>query len=452
MTASMTSDRTTPAAPGQLLNARLPRWLLPADWPETSDGPALACLSLHQGRVSAVQPMQTPVAASASGPVWDLQGAPVLPGLVDAHTHLDKTFTLPRMGRVQPGLLGAIDAMMADRTGWTPADVHARASRALAWAHAAGCVHLRSHVDWWEPEQVPLAWPVLAGLAAEWKGRIRLEQVSLIKLTLFKELAQARRFAQRVAATGPHALLGAFVHTVNWDEQALRHLFIAAEEAGLDVDLHVDEELDPAACGLATTARLVRELRFSGRVVCGHACALAAQAESLALATLDAVAQAPITLISLPITNALLQDATVGRTPRQRGLTLIKEARSRGIPVLLASDNVQDPFCRVGSYDPVEALSAGVLAGQLDAPFDDASQSLCRSDWLQRVAPTTPPTLVGAAADLVIFTAADAWGWPSRGTERRVLRAGVLLPPASSPLAFSIHSTGETPSPQGASS
>ena len=33
MTASMTSDRTTPAAPGQLLNARLPRWLLPADWP-----------------------------------------------------------------------------------------------------------------------------------------------------------------------------------------------------------------------------------------------------------------------------------------------------------------------------------------------------------------------------------------------------------------------------------
>jgi cytosine deaminase len=437
----------------QLLNARLPRWLLPRSWPEASAGPALACLSLDLGRVSAVQPMQpmqTPVAAGAPGPVWDLQGAPVLPGLVDAHTHLDKTFTLPRLRQVQPGLLGAIDAMMADRAGWTPADVHARASRALAWAYAAGCVHLRSHVDWWEPEQVPLAWPVLAALAAEWQGRIRLEQVSLIKLTLFKELAQARRFAQQVAATGPHALLGAFVHTVNWDEQALRHLFIAAEEAGLDVDLHVDEELDPAACGLATTARLLRELRFSGRVVCGHACALAAQPESQALATLDAVARAPITLVSLPITNALLQDASAGRTPRQRGLTLIKEARSRSIPVLLASDNVQDPFCRVGSYDPVEALSAGVLAGQLDAPFDDASQSLCRSDWLQRAAPTAQPTLVGAVADLVIFTAADAWGWPSRATERRVLRAGVLLPATSSPLALSLDSMGETPSPQGA--
>lgn len=428
----------TPTAPAQLLNARLPRWLLPARWPEAADGPALARLSLSQGKVSAVQPMQAPADSTDPGPVWDLQGAPVLPGLVDAHTHLDKTFTLPRMRQVQPGLLGAIEAMMADRVNWTPEDVHARASRALGWSHAAGCVHVRSHVDWWEPDQVPLAWPVLAALAAEWQGRIRLEQVSLIKLTLFKELDQARRFARQVAATGPHALLGAFVHTVNWDEQALRHLFIAAEEAGLDVDLHVDEELDPAACGLATTARLLRELKFSGRVVCGHACALAAQPEALALATLDAVARAPITLVSLPITNLLLQDATLGRTPRQRGLTLINEARARGIALLLASDNVQDPFCRVGSYDPVEALSAGVLAGQLPAPFDESSQSLCRSDWLQRAVPAAPPTLLGAVADLVIFTAADAWGWPSRAAERVVLRAGLPLSPPPPAMALTV--------------
>ena len=102
----------------------------------------------------------------------------------------------------------------------------------------------------------------------------------------------------------------------------------------------------------------------------------------------------------------------------------------RGIPVLLASDNVQDPFCRVGSYDPVDALAAGVLAAQLDRPFDMWSESLCRADWLQR-SPAATPTLAGAPADLVVFTAADAWGWPSRAGQRVVLRGGVALSPLS---------------------
>lgn len=405
-----------------IANARLPQWLLGEVWPAQAGQPALASIAIAEGKVLSVLPMQGAPAAGA----WDVKGAPVLPAFVDAHTHLDKTFTLPRMRHVQPGLLGAIDAMMTDRLGWTAQDVRERAQRALAWAWQAGTRQVRTHVDWWEPDATPVAWDVMAALAGEWQGRIRLEQVSLIKLTLFQQLDQARQFARRVAATGPHARLGAFVHTVNWDEQALRNLFTAAAESDLDVDLHVDEELNPQAQGLAATARILRETGFQGRVVCGHTCALAAQPDQQALQTLDAVARVPITLVSLPITNLLLQDAATGRTPRLRGLTLLKEARERGIPLLIATDNVQDPFCRVGSYDPIEAFAAGVLAAQLDLPFDLWSQTLCRADWLSRK-PDLAPTLVGKPADLIVFTAADAWGWPSRTAQRTVLRDGVPL-------------------------
>ena len=414
--------------PKRILNARLPRWLLPTPWPVVTGQPVLATLEIADARIASVQPQAAHEAAPGD---WDVQGAPVLPGLVDAHTHLDKTFTLPRMGVVRPGLLGAIDAMMTDRLGWTQEDVHARASRGLRWAYDAGCTHVRSHVDWWEADAVPLAWDVLSGLASEWQSRIALQQVSLMKLPLFADLAQARRLATKVAAAGPQAVLGAFVHSSNWDEQALRHVFIAAGEAGLAVDLHVDEELNPEARGLAATTRILQETGFDQRVVCGHTCALAVQPESEALATLDAVARLPITLVSLPVTNLLLQDAVTGRTPRLRGLTLLKEARQRGIPLLVASDNVQDPFCRVGSYDPVDALTAGVLAAQLELPFDVWSESLCRADWLERT-PIAQPTLVGAPADLVIFTAADAWGWPSRGAQRTVLRGGIPISSSSS--------------------
>ena len=414
-------DSVSTAAPRTLARARLPRWCLPGDWPAPQGWPEPADIVLADGRVASIRP-----SAGLAPGAWNLGGLPVLPGLVDAHTHIDKTFTLARLGVVAPGLLGAIEATMQDKLGWTADDVRTRAARALQWAYEAGVVQLRTHVDWWEPRKSPLAWPILRDLADEWADRLVVERVSLVRLHLYAERSEAIEIARTVAASGSGARLGGFVHTTNWDARALRHLFEAAQAFDLDVDLHVDEELNPAATGLAETARLLREIGFAGRVVCGHACALAAQSDALALATLDAVARAPITLVSLPMTNLLLQDAQTGRTPRQRGLTLVKEARERGIPLLIASDNVQDAFCPLGSYDPVEALAAGVLAGQLGAAFDVWSETLCRADWLSRE-PVARPDLVGAKADLVIFTSTHAEGWPSRAQPRVVLRDGAVV-------------------------
>ena len=407
---------------GSIARARLPRWCLPVGWPSaegrSNAAPALAHVVLDGPRIAALHPTD----AVAPG-AWDLAGTPVLPGLLDAHTHIDKTFTINRLGAVEPGLLSAIDAMMQDKLAWTADDIRARATQALDWAFDAGVVHLRTHVDWWEPERPPLAWRVLGELAQAWAGRIRVERVSLSPLHLYADGGQAMSLAAKVAAGGADARLGGFVHSTHWDLRALRHLLVAAQEHDLDVDLHVDEELEASACGLAETARLLREVDFQGRVVCGHACALAVQGDDIALRTLDAVARAPITLVSLPITNLLLQDAVTGRTPRLRGITLLKEARERGIPLLVASDNVQDAFCPVGSYDPLEALSAGVLVGQLGDAFDVWTETLCRTDWLSRNA-ASRFDLVGRSADLVVFGSARVEGFPSRTQPRIVVRGG----------------------------
>ncbi|MFT7117592.1 MAG: cytosine deaminase [Rhodoferax sp.] len=427
--------------PQRIVRARLPLWLLPSDWPCQNNQPELADIDMTQGCIQRITP-HWPGTGPSEPACWDLAGALVLPGLVDAHTHLDKAFTLPRMGVVKPGLLGAIEAMMADRKDWTEADIHARASRALQWASDAGVVHLRTHCDWWEPDAAPLAWQVLRDLAYDWADRLTLERVSLIPLHLFADHSAAMALATTVARSGPGALLGGFVHTSNWNPQALRHLFEAAQRHDLNVDLHVDEELHPGAKGLATTAAILKDLRFEGHVVCGHTCALAAQDESVALATLDAVARTPITLVTLPITNLLLQDANAGRTPRQRGLTLVKEAYARDIPVLVASDNVQDPFCPVGSFDPLEALATGVLAAQLESPFDRWSEALCRADWLRRGS-AQRPLQAGSGANFVVFTQADVWGFPSRTQPRVVLRKGHVT--HGQPLAE--WQTGKAPTP-----
>lgn len=413
------------AEPSLLRRARLPAWLLPDAWPRDGGDPVLADIGIEQGRIASMAPSGAgPEAPAAAN--WDLAGAPVLPAMVDAHTHLDCAFTRGRIADLQPGLLAGIAAKAADRVNWTENDLRRRAQQALGWAFDAGTAVLRSHVDWLDAAEVPTAWSVFGELAAEWAGRVRLERVSLCQPRLHADRYGAQRLARQVAASPGGASVGSFIHTSNWNRDAVRHLVEAAADWGLQVDLHVDEELDPGAQGLAFVARLLREMKFEGRVVCGHNCALSAQSESTALATLDAVAQAPITLVSLPQNNLLLQDAVTGRTPRWRGITLLKEARARGIPLLIASDSVQDPFCAVGSFDPVEAFAAGVLAGQLDQPFDRWSDTICRSDWL-RAAPASMPLGVGEPCDLVIFHAASASAWPSRAHPRTVLRHGRKL-------------------------
>ena len=406
-----------PHATYLLKNARLPQW---------------ACPTLSAGNgldVSVVDGKILSVAQSTSNPsnlpIWDVQGALVLPLLVDAHTHLDKTLTRSRMGDITPGLLGAIQAMMADRVQWTPEDVYDRANQGLTWAYAAGVQHLRTHCDWWEPHTQPIAWQVLQDLATAWQGKIKIERASLIPLHLYADASQAKSLAQQVAASGAGALLGGFVHTSNWDLKALQNLFKAAQAEGLNVDLHMDEELNPAAQGLLRATEIIRDIGFDGHVVCGHTCALSAQDRTQALKTLDEVAKVNMSLVTLPLTNLLLQDAVTGKTPTQRGLTLVQEARAREIPVLVASDNVQDPFCTFGSYDPLEALSTGALAAQLPQVFDEATQSICRTDWLTGT-PATESFAVGQAANFIVFQEANVWGFPSQTHPRLVIRNGLV--------------------------
>lgn len=117
--------------------ARLPAWALPDGWPTQANGePLLADLAFRDGRIAALTPTDQPTPG-----LWDLAGALTLPGLVEPHAHLDKTFTIERCRPAQAGLLAAIHAMHEDRQHWTRADIQRRASAALARAAANGVTY-----------------------------------------------------------------------------------------------------------------------------------------------------------------------------------------------------------------------------------------------------------------------------------------------------------------------
>jgi cytosine/creatinine deaminase len=367
---------------------------------------ATVALQIAEGRIVRVDPMPGPA---------DWQALPLT---VDPHLHLDKTFLWPRARPAAPGLFPAIEATLADRAGWTPDDIGARAGRALAEARAAGMSALRTHVDWVEPG-VPLAWNVLGEMGRD--AGLRLQRAPLVTIDLLGDPDLGPPIAAHVAATGD-GVLGAFLYRHADYPAKLARIFRLAADHGLRLDFHVDEGLEPEAQGLDAIIGLSAEHGMAGRVLCGHACSLSVRPGAEVARLLDAMAAAGVALCVLPATNLWIQDSAPGRTPRLRGLAPLHEARAAGVSVMFGADNVSDPFYPFGSYDPLETLRLACTAAHLDPAgwLDAITAAPARALGL------TPPAIApGAPADLLLVAGADWHEALRRPARRRVLRAGV---------------------------
>ena len=396
---------TIPDGPAvRLRNATVPAPLLTALPPGAQvspDGLAVVDLTLRDGRIDEVAAANgSAVDGPAAALGVDLRRGQVWPCLIDAHTHLDKGHTWERAPNPDGTFDGAIRTVMADRAAhWSAEDVRRRMDFGLRCSFAHGTRAIRTHLDSAGP-QAAISWPVFEALRKEWAGRIELQAVSLVPLQVFGG-PDGEAMAARVAAAG--GVLGAVGYVSPEIDTLLDRMLALAAAHGLDVDLHCDESGDVGARALAHLARAVRRRRFAGRVVCGHCCSLAVQAPDVVAETLDLVAEAGISVISLPMCNLYLQDRVPGRTPRWRGVTLLHELAARRVRVAIASDNCRDAFHGYGDHDMLEVFREATRIAHLDRPF---------GDW-PRAVTATPAELMsltgagrigpGLPADLILF-------------------------------------------------
>ena len=178
----------------------------------------------------------------------------------------------------------------------------------LRCSFAHGTRAVRTHLDSMGP-QAAITWPVFERLRKEWAGRVELQAVSLVPLHVFGT-REGEELADRVAAAS--GILGAVGYMSPQIDALLDRMLDLAAERGLDVDLHCDESGDIGARALSHLARAVVRRRFRGRVACGHCCSLAVQPPDAVAETLDLVAEAGISVISLPMCNLYLQDRVPG--------------------------------------------------------------------------------------------------------------------------------------------
>jgi cytosine/creatinine deaminase len=361
-------------------------------------------LTLRDGKVAAVR------AADPAGEAAWL----ALPGLVNLHAHADRAYTQARTGHpARPqSLAAAIAAAGGARAAFTVADVQARATRLFERSVSHGVTRIRTHTDV-DPIVALRSMEGMLAAKQAMTGRIDVDIVAFSTSQNDPSEPDAVARLKDAVAMGAD-LIGGNLNASADPPRALAALLDLAEQTSLPLDVHLDEHLEPHQMLASMVADAIIARGLQGRVTLSHLCVLATLNEKIAGDLVNKLKRAEVTVVALPETNLFLQDRAEGG-PTRRGITLVRELSTAGVPVRLGTDNVRDWFFPFGDADMLDTALFASVAAHLD---DDAGLIGAICDGRHTVAEGDP-------ADLVLIRAAsfdDALA--RRPVERTVFKTG----------------------------
>jgi cytosine/creatinine deaminase len=218
-----------------------------------------------------IQSIGTAVALPADGVAIDGAGAILLPGLVEAHTHLDKTLFGMKwnVNDVGSTLLDKItnEREMKSRLGIDPAR---QSARQVALSVARGTTHIRSHVD---VDTVH----GLKGIEGVMATREKYADYVDLEIAVFPQSGMMIRpgtveLMDEALKIGAEVVGGIDPSSMDKDPKGqLDTIFRLAEKHGKTIDIHLHE---PGELGLFTMGMIVERTRaqgLAGKVTISHA-------------------------------------------------------------------------------------------------------------------------------------------------------------------------------------
>ena len=366
-------------------------------------------VELSDGVVQAVDPAFTRGSENAV----DLRGYVLLPSFVEPHAHLDKALTVDRAPALPTGLVDAITVMDRLAADFDTDDIVTRSDTAVREYLAHGVTAIRTHVTLGGAFGLR-ALPAMVCVRERWAGVVDVQLVGMAS-------APTTEAELRAAVDAGVDVLGAYPHVEPDPIAATRLCLRVAADAGVPVDLHTDENLDPASLSLARLAELVKELDHPVPVTASHCTSLGIQRLEVQRSVADSLAGAGIAVVCCPQTNLYIL-AREQRVAPARGLTAARTLVEAGAVLAAGGDNLRDVFHPLGRADPLEAATLLVTAGHLD-PHDAlvaVTSGARRAMGLPAV-----EVVVGAPADLVAVRG-DSWldALARAGEDRIVWHAG----------------------------
>ncbi|MBR1169119.1 amidohydrolase family protein [Bradyrhizobium liaoningense] len=296
-------------------------------------------IGVKDGRFAAVAPKLACEAAEV-----DLGGLLALPGFVDTHIHLDKACLLGRCGHDHGSVSEAIRAVAGMKKDFTIEDVYVRGARVLERAIVNGTTRMRTHVEI-DPRIGLRGFEAVKALKRDYAWAIDLELCVFPQEGLTNDpgaeelLAQALRDGGEVIGGCPYMDTDPTAH--------LARIFDLAEEFDVDVDLHLDFDLDPSWWHLDEVCRQTEQRNYGGRVAIGHATKLSALPPDRMKAATAQLARSGVAVTVLPATDLYLMGREATHNA-PRGLTLAHKLAGDGVLCSVATNNVLNPFTPFG--------------------------------------------------------------------------------------------------------
>ncbi|MFK8328424.1 amidohydrolase family protein [Pseudomonas sp. BJa5] len=310
-----------------------------------ADGSPLS-LAVAEGRIAA---LGTDLGMLTGVERVDLDGQLLLPGFVDGHIHLDKSFVGDRWHPHQAaGSLRERLAVEKRELALAPPIVE-RADALIRQAVSFGTVAMRSHVDVDATTGLTNLHAVMQA-REKWRGIVDIELVAFPQAGVMSCPGTAD-VLEAAIGDGADVIGGIDPTTLDGDaEGQLKVVFGIAERHGVKVDIHLHE---PGLQGIEQLRRIAGRTcaaGLQGRVSVSHAYALGQVPEDEVERIAVELARAGISIL----TNA----------PGDHPFPPVLRLRAAGVNVFAGNDNIRDAWWPYGNADMLQrAMLIGYRSG-----------------------------------------------------------------------------------------
>lgn len=304
-------------------------------------GQAPVDVVIRDGLIDAIGPGAG--AGTADAEAIDASGRLLFPGLVDAHTHMDKTLMGLGWRRhdVGPTLRELIDNERRVRRE-EGIDAHQQSTRHARAAIATGTTHVRTHVD--IDTEIGLG-----GFEGVLRTKEAMAHALTMQLVAFPQSGMLVRpgtveLLEEALRNGADVMGGLDPSTI--DRDPVRHLdtvFGLAEKYDVDVDIHLHEPGELGAFAIELIAERTRALSYQGRVVISHAFALGGVDEARLRALVDLILDNDI---------AIMTHGPGGH----RSIPNIKQLKAMGVRLCTGNDGIRDSWGPLNTPDMLERV------------------------------------------------------------------------------------------------
>ena len=333
----------------------------------------------------------------------NLEGCLAFSGFVETHIHLDKACILGLCGYSE-SLSEAIAKVSALKREFTVEDVYARGKRVLEAALVNGTTRMRTHVEV-DPRIGLRSFEAISQLKKDYAWAIDLQICVFPQEGLFNDPGTDELLVQALEQGAD--LIGGCPYTDTVPKAQISRIFDLAERYDVDIDFHLDFDLEPSKMDLFEVCRQSIARHREGRVAIGHVSKLSAAAPALLDQAAVALRDAGVGVTVLPSTDLyLMGNGNTHSVPR--GVAPAHRLLQHGVMCSISTNNVLNPFTPYGDCSLLRMANLYANIQQVGKP-DDLSQcfEMVTNHSARMLNLDDYGVRIGNPADLVVLDTTD---------------------------------------------